>query len=248
MGQLLTGMDIPSDIKENGDFLGGFSALESGVYDATVELAYMSVADSGAKAVNILLKTSDGRQMRQQFWITSGTAKGGLPYYVNQKTLEKKFLPGFEMAQHLCLLTIGKAINTLETEEKVINLYSSAEGKELPTKVDMLVDLLGKPITAGVIKQIVDKNKKNDQTGVYEPTGEVRTENEVDKFFRTRDGMTVTEIKAKATEAKFKTQWSDKWDGQIRDKSSKTAGVHGTSGAPSKPGKPANNTADTLFA
>lgn len=248
MGQLLAGLETPSDIKESGDFLGGFSAMESGVYETKVELAYVTVADSGAKAVNILLKTTDGRQLRQQFWITSGSAKGCKTYYVNQKTLEKKYLPGFEMANHLCLLTIGKSLTTLETEEKTINLYSPAEGKELPTKVDMLVDLLGKSVTAAIVKQIVDKTKKNDQSGEYEPTGEVRTENEIDKFFRTRDGMTVAEIKAKSTEAKFKTQWTDKWEGQVRDKSSKTAGVQGVPGAPARPGKPANNTADALFA
>lgn len=247
MGQLLAGLAAAGieDVKEDGDFLGGFGVLESGVVDTTIELAYVTVSDGGAKALNCTFKTTDGRTLRQQFWMTSGTAKGCLPYFVNQKTLEKKFLPGYTIASHICLLAAGKRIATLPTEDKVINLYSYKESKEVMTKVDMVVDLLGKQITLGVVKQLVDKTKKNDQTGAYEPTGETRAENEVDKVFRTRDGMTVAEITAKATEAKFKGQWAAKWEGQVRDKSTKSTGAAGTAG---KFTPPVAAQADSLFA
>ena len=252
MGQLLAGLAAAGieDVKEDGDFLGGFGVLESGVVDTTIELAYVTVADGGAKALNCTFKTTDGRTLRQQFWMTSGTAKGCLPYFVNQKTLEKKFLPGYTIASHICLLAAGKRIATLPTEDKVINLYSYKESKEVMTKVDMVVDLLGKPITLGVIKQLVDKTKATGETdangkAVYVATGETRAENEVDKVFRTRDGLTVAEITAKATEAKFKGQWAAKWEGQVRDKSTKSAGAAGTAG---KFTPPAAAKADELFA
>jgi hypothetical protein len=252
MGKLLAGLETTETIKEDGDFLGGFNALDSGIVNATVELAYVTVSDGGAKALNVTFKTDEGQTLRQQFWMTSGAAKGGLPYYVNKTTLEKKYLPGFVHANHLCLLTAGKRITTLDTAEKMINLYSPKEGKELPTKVDMVMDLLGKQITIGVIKQTVDKTKEvgvDPATGkkIYAPSGETRVENEVDKFFRQRDGLTVAEIKAKMTEPKFKTQWAEKWTDLVRDKS--TGVANATFGAPKAGRKTAVLAeADALFA
>ena len=54
-------------------------------------------------------------------------------------------------------------------------MYSKEAKAEVPTKVEMLVDLLGQAIIIGVIKQTVDKTVKND-AGVYVPNGETREE------------------------------------------------------------------------
>ena len=110
-------------------------------------------------------------------------------------------------------------------------MYSPDAKAEVPTKVDMLMDLVGQSIYAGVIKQLVDKTKKDEATGVYHPTGESREENEIDKFFRARDKMTTAEIRAKATEATFATTWAEKFTDTVKDKTSKK-GATGMSGAP----------------
>ena len=131
---------------------------------------------------------------------------------------------------------------------KVINAYNKDAKAEVPTKVEAIVDLMGQEILIGVIKQTVDKTKKNEATGTYEPTGETREENEIDKFFRARDRMTTAEIRAKAETAAFADTWSAKWTGKSRDKS-KGASAAGTAGMPGrKPaaaaqaaGKPANS-------
>ena len=112
----------------------------------------------------------------------------------------------------------------------------------------MFTELLNQKITGGVLQQEVDK-----MTGIIEangvnkwvPSGESRIENEVDKFFRIGDGLTLAEIKAKKTEAGFKNQWEAKWKGNTVDKRNKLtktapivkAGV--VNGAPKK--KPAAN-------
>jgi hypothetical protein len=90
------------------------------------------------------------------------------------------------MANSLCLLTLGKEISELTTEEKVLNIYSPDAKAEVPTKVQVLMDLLNQEILVGLIKQTVDKTAK-DAAGAYQPTGETREENEIDKFFRARD-------------------------------------------------------------
>ena len=221
---ILGNLATDSSVNEEQDRLGGFSPLESDVYPLTVKLAFVTVAATKAVALNVHFETDDGKEVRQQFYMASGEAKGCKNFYVNKKG-EKFYLPGFNQANALCLLTVGKEVSKLTTEPKVVNLYDFAQGKEAPTKVEMLTCLIGQKILGGVVKQIVDKKKKNSDTGKYEPTGETRVENEVVKFFRARDGLTVVEIKARQTDPAFQQAWKEKWAGETRDKSIGAEGV-----------------------
>lgn len=244
---MLATLATDDSIATEKDSVGGSRILESGLYGFKVVFAYVTKSAGGAIGLVLNLKNEQGQEIRSTQWMTSGTAKGCKNFY--EKDGEKHYLPGFVMANSLCLLTVGKEISQLETEQKVIPVYNSEAKSEVPTKVDMLVDLLGQEILAGVIKQTVDKTKKNEATGTYEPTGETREENEIDKFFRARDRMTTAEIRAKAETAAFADTWSTKWTGKSRDKS-KGASAAGTAGMPgrNKPtaaaqaaGKPANS-------
>lgn len=228
---LLKNLASDASIANEKDVIaGGSRVLDSAIYKLRVALAYVTKASSGALGLVLGMKTEEGKELRQTLWMTSGTNKGGKNYY--EKDGEKHYLPGYLLANSLCLLTVGKEISDLDTEQKVVNVYNPEAKAEVPTKVDMVMDLIGQEIYGGVIKQIVDKTKKN-EAGVYEPTGETREENEIDKFFRERDKMTTAEIRAQAEEPAFFDAWSAKWTGQVRDKS-KGAGKGGTAGAPAK--------------
>lgn len=258
--QLFDNLETDDDVREEKDSLGGgFGAVDSGIYDLKVKYAYITESAGGAAAMNLHLETEDGKILRDQQWMTSGKAKGQKNYYMvkeqGKETGERAYLPGFNAVNNLCLLTIGKDISKKDgagvqigaaasITEKTIPLYSYDDGGEVPTKVQMVMDLLGQKVTAGVLKQIVDKKKKDDATGEYEPTGETKEVNEVDKYFRQRDGMTVTEIKARATEAAFKDAWAAKYTGEIQDKSCGTA-TAGTAGTPAASG--ANAKKENLF-
>lgn len=211
-------------IKSDGDTLGGskYSTLESGLYDFTVKLAYGSLSKGNAKALNLLLETDTGEELKQQLWMTTGEAKGCLNYFVTKDGV-KKYLPGFEMANHLCLMTLNKEISQVKPEMKTIMLYDYLQRKEIPTDVKMITELLGKKITAGVIKQTVNKRVKDPNSGAYVPITETRDENEIDKFFHFPSGLTVTEAEAKMTEPKFKKQWHERWAGVTKDKTSDDA-------------------------
>lgn len=235
---LLSGLTTSNDIAAEKDSVGGGFVLDSNIYNFTVKLAYLQKADSEAVALVVHLTTEDDKDVRQQFWMSSGKAKGCKNYFVD-KNGEKQYLPGFNMANSLCLLTVGKEISQMETEIKVVNLYSNEAKAEVPTNVEMLTELLGKQVIGGLLKQIVDKTQKND-SGDYVPTGETREENELDKLFRERDGKTTAEILAQAPEAVFIETWKKKWVGQVKDKSTKTAG---TAGAPKAAGAAATGTA-----
>ncbi len=216
MSNIFGNLDNDANIKGETDSLGGGFIKESGVYNATIELAYADQSTGGARSVNIHLKTEDGAVIRLTEYVTSGTAKGGLNTYVDQKTGEKRFLPGYSKMDSMSKLACAKGLTELTAEEKVVNRYDYDAKKELPMKTNVLTELMGQPITVGLVKQIVDKNAKN-AAGTYEPTGETREENVADKFFRARDGMTATEIIAGATEPSFRNKWAEKNTGVTRN-------------------------------
>lgn len=223
---ILSTLSTDDTIKVSSDTLGGNGPLDSALYPATVSVAYVTKSQGGAIGLVLHLKTEAGREHRETLWMTSGTAKGCKNYY--EKDGVKSYLPGFELANNLALLTVGQEINALETETKVVNVYSYDAKAEVPTKVDMITDLLGQEIIAGIIKETVDKNVKADD-GTYVPSGETREQAVLDKLFRARDRMTAAEIRAQAEEPAFIERWEQKWAGQTRDKAK---GASGTAGVP----------------
>lgn len=225
----LANLKSDASIAQEKDSVGGNGPVDSGLYMSKIALAYIIKSAGGAMGLVLHVKTEGGREIRNTLWMTSGTVKGCKNYY--EKDGEKHYLPGFNLANSLALLTVGKEISELDTEVKVVNAYSPEARAEVPTKVDMLVDLLGKDILIGVIKQTVDKTVKND-AGVYVPTGETRDENEIDKLFRARDRMTTAEIRAKAEEAAFAATWEAKNAGNTRNKAKGAGSAGGTAGAP----------------
>lgn len=232
----LKNLAVDNSIKESGDSLGGNGPLNSDLYKLKVDLAYLgksNVPNSKAQSVTIHFKTEDNRELKETFWVTNGEG-----HTYSEKNNEKTYLPGFQAVQALSLLTIGKDITELDSEEKTISLWDYKTKAKAPVKVQMLTELLGQEILAGVIRQNVDKTAK-DVAGNYVPTGETREESVIDKFFRERDNMTVAEIKARAPEATFYKDWQAKWAGKVRNKAK---GVNGTAGVP---GVPAATTAAT---
>lgn len=254
MSALLSGLTTENapDVQNETDSVGGGGPLESGAYKSTITLAYLQKSRSGALGLHIHFKAETGQEFRQTIYATSGDAKGNKNFYVNKQN-EKKFLPGFLHANAICLLTVGKELGNMETEKKVVKLYSFDAGQEVPTEVDALVDLHGQEIIVGLQKRIEDKRAKGDD-GQYHATGETREVNEIDKVFRARDGMTTSEIRAKADEATFIETWKEKWTGKTQDRSTKGAGQtgapaanSGSAGAPSGAAPAADKPKSSLF-
>lgn len=229
---LLKKLTTDDSIQNEKDSIGGGGVVDSGLYKCTINHAYVTVASSGAIGIVFSFKTEEGKDIRQTVYVTSGTAKGGSNTYTDGKG-NKQYLPGFLLAESIALLTTGQSINALDTEDKVVPVYNAEAKQEIPTKVPMIMDLLGKEILLGVIRQKVDKTQK-DAAGNYVPTGETREENDIEKAFRASDRKTTSEIRAEA-EANFVNTWSEKWTGKVKDKTSKTGA---TAGAP----KPAAGT------
>ena len=243
---MLANLASDSSIAEEKDSVGSGGPMDSGLYMSTITMAYLSKSSGGAQGLVFSAKTDDGKEFRQTLWMTSGDAKGNKNFY--EKDGVKSYLPGFNHANSIALLTVSQEIGAIATEEKVVKVYSYEAQAEVPTKVQVFTDLIGKQILLGVIKQTVDKTKKDDH-GVYQPTGETREENDLDKVFRARDRMTTSEVRGKAIDASFADVWTDKWAGKVKNKSKGGSGVAGVAGAPKAGGAAASKKPTTsLFA
>lgn len=219
---LLTNLTTSDDIENEVDSVGGAHIVESAVYPSKIGMAYLIKSTGGALGMVLTCIAPEQNEVHQTLWVTSGDAKGCKNTYLDKKE-KKQYLPGFKLANSLCLLTVGKELSAMVTEEKVLNIYSPTDKKDIPTKVPVLIELLDQEILAAVQKQTVDKTAKGDD-GKYHPTGETREVNEIDKFFRSSDKLTTAEIRAGAEEPVFINTWEKKWAGVTRDKSTKPAG------------------------
>lgn len=205
------------NLADTGDTLGGgYEPLPSDVYPATIKLAYLGKAKaSNAQSVTVHADCN-GKEVRETIWITN---RNGENFYPDKQDPSKKFpLPGFTTIDDLCLLSTGQPLAEMDVEEKVVKLYSYEEKKEVPTPVQVITPLLGKQVQLGVLRQIVDKTKKNEATGKYEPTGETRTENTIDKVFHAESGRTVHEFRSEIPQAEFLPLWKEKNAGKDRNK------------------------------
>lgn len=231
---LLSRLKTDDTIANETDSLGGGGgAKESGAYLATINKAFLDTSAGGAVSLEIHATMEDGSPFKTTLWLTSSTAKGGNNYYLD-KSGNKKYLPGFLHANAIAQLLAGKDISDLDPETKTVSLWSFEASAEVPTKVEMLMELLGKQIYLGLIKQTVNKNVK-DATGKYVPTAETRDENELDKVFHGESKMTLTEIKASATEPAFFDAWVAKNAGKTRNRV-KPAGATGAAPSTARTG------------
>ena len=209
-------------MEQSRDTLGGGGTIDSDSYSGTIKLAYAGKSEKGANFLAVHIDIN-GREYRETLYVTN---KDGQNFYTREgKTYP---LPGFTTANDLALLSTGSGLAEQESEQRVVKLYDFTSKTEVPTAVQALVSMMGKPITIGVLKQIEDKTKKNESTGQYDPTGETREVNVIDKVFHTDTKKTVNEFVAKV-DADFHDKWVEKNKGQVRNKAK---GAVGNSGAP----------------
>ena len=207
-------------VNQERDSIGGFGAVETALYNCMIKKAYAGKSAGGANCVTIELEMPDKKIHKETIYISS---KAG------------KVIFGYNVMNSLSLLAIGKEFKALDADTKTINLYNFDQKKEVPTEVPMFMELVNQPITAGIVRRIENKSKQKADKSGWEDINEKRTINVVDKFFRASDGLTVTEIKAGATEAKFRATWDEKKTGNDDDRYKEVV-TSGNAGAPAASG------------
>ena len=212
-------MNSSTKLEEEVDNLGTSRLRDTGIHDATIEVAYLSKSKGGALAFNLRAKTPTG-DIRETIYFTN--KKGD-----NFSVRDGKEYPmiGYSRVNAICLLTVGKPLDALLklTETKVINIWDFTTRKEVPTDVPTFTHLCGKVITLGILR-IIENKQKLGGDGKYHDTADTREINKIDRIFRTKDGLTVAEIKAKEKEPKFKAKWEEKYpEGVVLDYVKKVA-------------------------
>lgn len=221
-------------LEETNDRLGGFNVRDTDAYEATIKVAYAGQSAGGARNVTLVVTLPDG-EYNETIYVTN---KKGENWFLNQQDKSKKVpLPGFTTIDDICLVTTGKSLAEQDTKEKVVKVYDYDEKKELPKSVPVLTELTGKVVILGLLRSIVDKNVKNDSTGEYEPSGETREENTIEKVFHHPSKVTVVEAReaqkaGKDAEPVFYDKWVKKNKGVTRNKAKGASGGNGNSGRP----------------
>lgn len=220
----------------------GFQPLESNLYKAKIEMAYVKPAQSGALGVTIKFNVSEKGKDKptpftQTFYVTKRPTQAqkdagelGDTFYVSN---DKKYnLAGFNHVNDLTNLLLGLSLTEVNTEDKTVKIYNSAEQKELEEIVPVMTGLIGKDLALAIIK--VRTNKSEKQGNTYVPTAEERVFNEVDKFL-TPEGFTSLEKTHGLSEPEFANKWLDKWKDQTKDQYKEVVGS--TSGGSPNPAK-----------
>ena len=210
---VLANLTTDETIKASKDTVGGgYAPKPSGVYDGVIKVAYLSKSTGGATAVNLIVGMGDS-EYRETVYITN---KEGKNFYIDKNDGAKNYLPGFNTINDIALLTAQRELSQLDTERKVVKLWNTEQAKEVPTEVECITAMHGKPIKLGILEEITFKNVK--QGNEYVPSNELRTSNVISKVFHPTNSKTVNECRAKAETAEFIDKWKAKWDGKPNDK------------------------------
>jgi hypothetical protein len=228
-------------LEEAQDRLGGFSRLETNSYDGLIKVAYAGQSQGGARNVTLVVDI-DGKEYTETVYITN---KKGENFFLNKDDNTKKVpLPGFTTINDICLVTTGQPLSEQPTEDKVVKIYDYEQSKEVPKSVPVLIDLLGKQVTLGIIKTIENVNEKvgND----YVPTAKTKEVNSIDKVFEFQTKATVVEATRAAEssgplKADFHAAWVAKNAGNTRDKTVAVGGQAGRPGATAAGAPPQGN-------
>lgn len=218
-------------LEETQDRIGGFQVRETDAYLGTIKAAYAGASAGGARNVSVILTMPDGGEYNETIYVTKKTGENWFhPKDKDGKldTTKKVPLPGFAVINDICIVTTGKELFEQDSEEKIVKIFDYEERKELPKSVPMLIELIGQKFYAGIVKQTVDKSEKDD-AGDYQPTGDTREENTIEKVFHHPTMLTVNEArlaqegKGPAENELFFGKWVEKNKGKTRDKSTKGA-------------------------
>lgn len=234
------------NIEDSGDTLGGgFQPVPSDVYDAVIKLAYVGKSrSSDSQSVTLHLEV-DGKEVRETIYVTN---RDGENFYKDKKDPKKKhFLPGWSTIDDICLFVTGEGLTEAATEPKTVKLYDFDARAETNQEVPVLVDIIGKPIKVGILRQIEDKQKMNESSGKYENTGETRTVNVIDKVFHPETGRTVTEYRQEVDPGEFMDAWLERNKGQDRNRAKGTAAGGPGAGGVGRPGGAKKSAKENIF-
>lgn len=239
MNMFATTAPAEADVQAETNYTGSFVKPADYYVEAEVKMAYGLVSSGGAVGLCVTLDLGDAGEHEETFYVLNKEGKA-----FSEKNGVKRFLPGHNQTNALCGLTVAKPLAEIPTESKLVEIYDYDAKKKVPQEVPVVVELIGQKINVGLLQIKTNKQKLNN--GKYEDTNDVREYNEVDKFFRVADNMTVPELMAGGETAEYFETWIKSNKGKVRDKYKEVA-QSGTSGAFGAPAAAASAPAKSMF-
>lgn len=214
-------------LEETQDRVGGFAPHDTDAYDSEIKIAYAGESTGGAKFIAFVFDTGS-REYRETVYYTN---RKGENFFKNKDDPTKKVpLPGFTTVNDICLVTTDKPLADQATEEKVVKVWDSDAKAEVPKSVPVLVDLIGKKVTLGIVKQLENKTEK--QGHEYVPVADTRETNVIEKVFHEPTKGTVVEARSGQEAGTFYKTWVERNKGNTRDRRTIKEGQGGTTGRP----------------
>ncbi len=214
--------------------------MSSDVHDATIAMAYITTAKSGALGLVLEAKCTRGFH-KETLWFVSGDEKGNKTYFIDKKSGDQVLLPGYICFKALLALTGSDATpeqileNGLKT--KVADVYDFDRKDVVDTEVDAVVDLIEKNVKLGLIEEIQDK---------YNSPGETVERFVLDKVFNTK-GFTTSEVTAKLDAPEHISKWLTKNKNKVKNKVKGNTAAKGGAVKGSPPAATAPPETDELF-
>lgn len=182
--------------------------LECGVYDVIVTQAFIDESPKGAKILNLSIKfDADDRKLTLPIYFTSGTAKGGLPYYVNSKGV-KRMSVGFTIFNDLAEAICQKKVSELDTEMRGVSVWDYSSKSEVTKKREVITEFTGQKVALGILNTLEDH---------YETPTTSRKVVKIDKVFQAETLCTVVELAAGVKAGEFVNSWKVANEGGIQD-------------------------------
>lgn len=209
----------PANVEKPKDILGGgFQTLPSGVYDATVAMAYVSKSSGGAQFIEFEFNLPEGKKHKQTVYVSSGDNKGNKNTY--EKNGKEFLLPGYILADEIAAVTTEALLANQDHDMRLVEVYDFDTKQKVQKEFPVLIDMIGKKLKLGI--QEIAINKREQQGKKWVDTEETKTINEIDKVFN-EDGFTVNELMDGEEEPEFIQKWEDKNSGKLIDKVKKVS-------------------------
>lgn len=223
----------------------GFQNMSSDVRVVGIKMAYLDKTAKGTVAVHMELQVLvDGSVVppkTQNLRHTEYISYAGGDFEKDGKTMR-----GLAVVNGICQLTNGKNLFDMELETKSIEVYEA--GTKVLREREVVIDLIGSKLSAGILLTTRNKQAKNNNTGAYTDTAEAVTRNEIDKFFHEDTLQTSDEFLTKKP-AVFVEGWKTKYvTGEAFSFYKQVADTGVVQGMPSTAGAVPAPTAPALFA
>lgn len=200
-----------TDVERAEDTTGGFHRLDSDIYQAVVKTAFVGESTGGAMYVTLVFDIS-GSEYRETLYISNRNKE----VFYRDSNNKKRPIPGYALFKNICIICTNKEPNKLSAEEKVIKVWDYETSSDQLKSVPVITELTGKEVALGILKELVNKRKKNNH-GDYVEVAEYNEVNRIAAVFHPVKHLTVNEA-LDGKPAKFWDAWLTANQGKTKDR------------------------------